>query len=226
MRDFARNAALDNHSRHQHSKRRSKKPSHDAHYDTTRASKRWLKRALAALLLLAACVVTYTYLKKSPSPVQTETEAKTSHSTAHVEATPTAPAVLPDHTHTVEAPKPALAPPPETAQPKFSFYSSLTKEAVPVEEVVDEKKYRYTYMLQVGSYKTDEAANAMRARLLLIGLQPKLKKIGSWYRIDVGPVYSKREGDILKHKLQAAQISGSMLRQVDKQLIAPTEKST
>ena len=81
-------------------------------------------------------------------------------------------------------------------------------------------------MLQVGSYLTQKAADAMRARLILIGLKPDVSQHGDWYRIDVGPVYSKRDGDVLKHKLQANQISGSMLRQVSRIEVEPEQATT
>ena len=111
-------------------------------------------------------------------------------------------------------------------QPKFTFYNDLSQQTVQSDAVAKKaKKYIYTYMLQVGSYKTKEAVDAIRAKLLLIGLKPDVSKHGSWYRIDVGPVHSKREGDILKHKLEAAKISGSMLRQVSKKE-APSKTKT
>ncbi|MDA7742205.1 beta-ketoacyl-ACP synthase 3 [Francisellaceae bacterium] len=88
------------------------------------------------------------------------------------------------------------------------------KNSIP-EKLYDNSAYA-TYMLQVGSYRTKRAADAVRARLILIGLKPDVSQHGDWYRIDVGPVFSKREGDILKHKLQANQISGSLLRQVSR----------
>ena len=112
-------------------------------------------------------------------------------------------------------------------QPKFTFYSNLTHETVPVDVTPQAiKTYKTTYMVQVGSYRSQSAANAVRARLLLLGLKPVVSKQGDWYRLDIGPVYSKRDGDIIKHKLEANQISGSMLRQISKVEIKPevTEK--
>lgn len=103
---------------------------------------------------------------------------------------------------------------------KFTFYDTLTHKTVKVDanpKVI--KKYRYTYMLQVGSYRNKSDANAIRARLILSGLKPTISKIGDWYRLDVGPVYNKRDGDIIKHKVEAAGISGSLLRQVAKEEI-------
>ncbi|WP_440615421.1 SPOR domain-containing protein [Cysteiniphilum sp. 6C5] len=102
----------------------------------------------------------------------------------------------------------------------FTFYNTLTNKTVQVDANPDKlKQYRYTYMLQVGSYRNQSDANATRAKLILAGLKPTIKKVGDWYRLDVGPVYNKRDGDVIKHKVEAAGISGSILRQVDKQEI-------
>lgn len=106
---------------------------------------------------------------------------------------------------------------------EFTFYDTLTQKTVTVDATPPPlKQYRYTYMLQVGSYRELSQANATRAKLILAGLKPTVNKVGEWYRIDVGPVYNKRDGDAIKHKVQAAGISGSILRQVDKQEISTT----
>lgn len=111
--------------------------------------------------------------------------------------------------------------------PKFTFYNDLSNQEVASDATAKKaKQYIYTYMLQVGSYRDKEAVDAMRARLILIGLTPDVSKHGSWYRIDVGPVHSKREGDILKHKLEAAKISGSMLRQISKKEVIEEPEGT
>jgi len=108
-----------------------------------------------------------------------------------------------------------------SSQPKFTFYKDLSSQTVQSDATVHQsKKYIYTYMLQVGSYKDSKSVNAIRARLILIGLKPQVSKHGNWYRIDIGPVYSKRDGDILKHKLEASKISGSMLRQISKKEVS------
>ncbi len=102
----------------------------------------------------------------------------------------------------------------------FTFYDTLTNKTVQVDTNPEKlKQYRYTYMLQIGSYRNLSDANATRAKLILAGLKPSLKKVGDWDRLDVGPVYTQRDGDVLKHKVEAAGISGSILREVDRQEI-------
>ena len=109
---------------------------------------------------------------------------------------------------------------------QFTFYDTLTHKSVIVDaSPTPVKQYRYTYMLQVGSYRESSQANATRAKLILAGLKPTVNKVGEWYRIDVGPVYNKRDGDIIRHKVETAGISGSILRQVSKEEI-PTKTST
>ena len=100
---------------------------------------------------------------------------------------------------------------------QFDFYDTLTKKSIKVDvEPNNIKQYNYTYMLQVGSFQNSSDANSTRAKLILVGLKPTVSKVGRWYRVDVGPVYSKRDGDVIKHKVQAAGISGSYLRLIDK----------
>lgn len=108
----------------------------------------------------------------------------------------------------------------------FTFYNTLTNKTVQVDANPEKlKQYRYTYMLQVGSYRNQSDANATRAKLILAGLKPTIKKVGDWYRLDVGPVYSQRDGDVIKHKVESAGISGSILRQVDKEEITTSTSS-
>lgn len=102
----------------------------------------------------------------------------------------------------------------------FTFYNTLTNKTVQVDANHEKlKKYRYTYMLQVGSYRNQSDVNAIRETLILAGFQPIIKKFGGWYRLDVGPVYSQRDGDVFKHKIETLGISGAILRQVYKQEI-------
>ena len=115
---------------------------------------------------------------------------------------------------------------PEDQSLKFTFYDTLTNKTVEVDANSEKlKQFRYTYMLQIGSYRNLSDANATRAKLILAGLKPTITKIGDWYRLDVGPIYSQRDGDIAKHKVESIGISGSILRQVDKQEITePTSE--
>jgi cell division protein FtsN len=92
------------------------------------------------------------------------------------------------------------------------MWSSSKAETTPKET----QQYRYIYRLQVGSYRSKEAAYSVKDKLLAIGEKPEVKKVGNWYRVDIKPVYSKRKGDMLKHKIQDAGISGSVLRQIKK----------
>lgn len=109
---------------------------------------------------------------------------------------------------------------------QFTFYDTLTKKTVQVDvKPKPVKQYLYTYMLQVGSYRSKTDANAVRAKLILAGLTPTITRVGNWYRVDVGPVNSKREGDVIKHKVEKAGISGSILRQTGKQERPPKAAS-
>ena len=63
-----------------------------------------------------------------------------------------------------------------------------------------------SFMLQVASYK-DQADAENAAKLLLIGLTPKVDKTNSgWYRVDLGPYTSVRAADVVRHKIQKQKL--------------------
>ena len=97
--------------------------------------------------------------------------------------------------------------------PKFTFYSSLTKDKVSVENKANNTTIP-SYIIQVASYQNKDDANSMRAKLILLGLKPKINQYGKWYRVDLGPVKGSRAGDQLKHKLQQSNITGSIMQKV------------
>ncbi|MCF6808634.1 SPOR domain-containing protein [Thiotrichales bacterium 19S9-12] len=102
-------------------------------------------------------------------------------------------------------------------KPKFTFYNTLTSNTVDVDATPKaQKEYKYTYALQVASYKNESDANSMRARLLLIGLNPTILKKGNYYVVSIRNITSKRDGDIIKHRLESNKIQGSILVQTSK----------
>lgn len=117
-----------------------------------------------------------------------------------------------------EPPKPAKIVEPE--HPKFEFYSMLANAKVETKDsdAASETESKQ-FNLQVASYQEEQAAEALRARLILIGLKPTIDKTGSsdhiWYRVDLGPYDSMRAADVIRHRLQDNGINGSMIRQIN-----------
>jgi cell division protein FtsN len=112
------------------------------------------------------------------------------------------------------APTPAPAPPAEAPRPKprFEFYSILPEMEVPVEEpalparasreppAAAEPQKRgagggqegAAYLLQVGSFRSLEEADRLKANLTLLGLEPRIQTVtvdgrATWHRVRVGP---------------------------------------
>ncbi len=87
-------------------------------------------------------------------------------------------------------------------RPRFDFYKMLPEQSIEVEaeppettaqpavEVAAER-----YLLQAGSFRQREDADARRAELLLLGLEPRIEEArgdnGRWYRVYLGPFDSK-----------------------------------
>lgn len=107
----------------------------------------------------------------------------------------------------------------ENSSLKFTFYNTLTKKTINV-NILQKKpdiEYIYTYALQVGSYRSKSDATIIKKKLTTANLDAKIEKIGKWYRVDIRPIRDKREGDIIKQKVEQIGISGSILRQVSKE---------
>ena len=102
---------------------------------------------------------------------------------------------------------------------QFNFYDKLPQKKINIENT-HIKIYRYTYMLQVGSYRKYTHTNLIQDNLILVGLKPIVTKVGEWYRVDVGPIYSKHDANIIKSKIQKIGIFESILRQVNKEEIS------
>ena len=94
----------------------------------------------------------------------------------------------------------------------FDFYSILPEQEVVIPEselgntptkTVD----KANYFLQVGSFKSDEDANARIAELFLLNLTPSIQKVtvdggNTWHRVRVGPYTDRRKLDKARRRLQ------------------------
>lgn len=146
-----------------------------------------------------------------------EATAETQDKPAAIEAAKPTHVVKTNDTSQTAAAK--IVEPKASQEPKFEFYTMLPNAKV--DAGVPEEESRASdqqFNLQVASYQEKQAAEALRARLILIGLKPQIDKTGSeertWYRVDLGPFESMRAADVVRHKLQDNGINGSMIRQV------------
>lgn len=105
--------------------------------------------------------------------------------------------------------------PPKTEE-RFNFYDIL-KESEVVPPKVDEYKYtekgkatKYQYILQTGSFRSLKDAERQRATIGFQGLKGKIEKTSSkgntWYRVQVGPFYSRSKMNGAMDKLVAINL--------------------
>ncbi|MCW8918761.1 MAG: SPOR domain-containing protein [Gammaproteobacteria bacterium] len=101
--------------------------------------------------------------------------------------------------------------PPKREGINFDFYSILPEQEVVIPEselakgrTIQEKA---NYYLQVGSFKSNEDAQARMAELFLLNLNPTIQKVtidggNSWHRVRVGPYTDQRKLDQARRRLQ------------------------
>ncbi|RMG30722.1 MAG: hypothetical protein D6721_03085, partial [Gammaproteobacteria bacterium] len=105
--------------------------------------------------------------------------------------------------------RPPPAAPPASSSP-YAFYHLLPRMEVVVPEEELGAARRGTaparagneaarYELQVGAFRTHRQADALKARLALLGFEARIQRIrtaqGTWHRVRLGPFASLREVD-------------------------------
>ena len=106
---------------------------------------------------------------------------------------------------------------PEHLPPQFDFYTILPEKEVVVpdyeiktrarEERLGEAKAT-KYIVQAGSFKEFKEADALRAKLALMGIESRVEKakVGSvtWHRVKMGPYTQMRSVTTIKSRLKAS----------------------
>ena len=144
---------------------------------------------------------------KETIPAQTVTEAETV-------------------TDASEQDKAATQAPPE---PRFDFYTMLPEMEVVVpeqqirgepEQGVRQVERPGTYYLQVGSFKSSEQADRLKAELAIMGFDTTIQKVTidtseateTWHRVRVGPYSELDSLNRTRQKLKAQGIDSSLVR--------------
>ncbi len=114
---------------------------------------------------------------------------------------------------------PAAQTPPK---PRFDFYKMLPEqtieEAVEPAEVARPRSAEPTeiYLLQAGSFRQRQDADARRAELLLLGLEPRIEEAtsdnGRWFRVFLGPYASKSQMSRARGLTAAQEIDTLLLK--------------
>lgn len=125
----------------------------------------------------------------------------------------------------VPPPAPAEAAKPEE-KTKFDFYKMLPNFEVVVPEQ-DKQVQRAgelpaveapgTYVLQVGSFRTPEEADRLRAQLALIGIEASIQQVtidakDSWHRVRIGPLTDLDEVNRIKQRLAENKLNALVIR--------------
>jgi hypothetical protein len=99
-------------------------------------------------------------------------------------------------------------------KPRFDFYKMLPEQSIEVDvepapvAASGPAAPAERYLLQAGSFRQQQDADARRAELLLLGLEPRIEEAsgdnGRWYRVYLGP-FDSRAGVARARSLTAAQ---------------------
>lgn len=130
------------------------------------------------------------------------------------------------HRATAKASPPASHGLPPKEKPRFDFYDMLPKYQV----VIPQEQYRTQqqkespkvtqpgqYVIQVGSFKDYSAANSVKAKLALIGLEANIQKAKlqsgqTWYRVRLGPEDSTHKVNAMLKRLKAHDIDSMVMK--------------
>jgi cell division protein FtsN len=121
-------------------------------------------------------------------------------------------------------PKAEPAPPPK---PRFDFYNLLPEMEVVVPEQelqgarspegVREVQQPGTYLLQAGSFRSQDQADQLRARLALLGVETTVQTVKvntreTWHRVRVGPFSNLEELNEARSMLKTNGIDAILIR--------------
>lgn len=108
---------------------------------------------------------------------------------------------------TVSTPEIDDEPLPQLPEEEWEFIKSLPGYEVEVNvSAIESDKL---YLMQCGSFKVFEQADALRAQMAMVGLEPQIRGTNSgWYRVILGPYESKRAAERDRHTLSQNRVRG------------------
>ena len=124
---------------------------------------------------------------------------------------------------------------PKVIEPTFDFYTLLPEMEVVVDQPKQNQKVIVTappskqvkndkptidktsYMLQVGSFKKAEDADAYKAKLAFLGIESKVQTVtidnkDTWHRVQVGPIVGRDKADAVQKQLKENDIDSLLMR--------------
>ncbi|WP_088329452.1 SPOR domain-containing protein [Lacimicrobium sp. SS2-24] len=99
---------------------------------------------------------------------------------------------------------------PEPPQEEWEFVETLPQQTVEV-ELPDEVESDVRWLMQCGSFRSDDQAEQMRAKIAFQGLESQIRPSeganGRWYRVILGPYDRKRAAERDRHAIQKTGIT-------------------
>ena len=106
------------------------------------------------------------------------------------------------------------AQPKQPGVPKYTFHDLLEDKEViiPEDELKrSDKKISMQYIMPCGSFRNNEHADALKAKIAFLGFESKIHPVdansGRWYRVQLGPYASKRQAESIRHRLQENDVN-------------------
>lgn len=101
-------------------------------------------------------------------------------------------------------------PAPERDEPATQEREQATAEREPDEEVIQ-------YLIQAGSFRNQEDADRLRARMALMGVEAEIQSVQieggeTWHRVRVGPITDRDRADRVRARLEEENVSSILLR--------------
>ena len=104
---------------------------------------------------------------------------------------------------------------PKSADPIADLVKAKAAEPKSAEVKPNDNADPFVYFVQAGAYRSEEEAQAQRAKTVLLGLDPKISERDQGgrtvYRVRMGPM-DKTEAERVRAKLEAAHIDSAMVR--------------
>ena len=104
---------------------------------------------------------------------------------------------------------------------RYEFYTVLPKSEIVIsdEEIRQREKTgrpKYRYLLQAGSFRKQQDAEALKARLAFLSIESSVEKVtvhgDNWHRIRIGPFSSFREINSTRNRLLKNNINAILIR--------------
>ncbi len=117
-------------------------------------------------------------------------------------------------------------PPPELSPIKkrtFDFYTLLPelevvvdKETIPASNTASEQLSGGEYVLQVGSFKSSEEADSLKAQLALMGVETNIETVKvntiNWHRVRIGPSKNINQLQSTQKRLRTKNMDSILLK--------------